>query len=369
MSCRPGLLSTLLLAAFLFPAALAPAAGDDFILGADLSSLDELRAAGAVTKVAGAPVDAAAALRDAGLGWARLRLFHSPPDGREDLAGVVAQARELRARGFRILLDLHLSDRWADPANQDPPRAWHGLDLPTLGDSLRAYTRNVFRAHAAAGCAPDIVQLGNEIDGGLLWPSGYVPAEGEHPAFWDRLAALLKAGIAGLREAGGDSTRVLLHLARSGNADGCLRFCRELSRRGVDFDLLGLSYYPWWHGDMVTLRESLNRLSGGLDDERELIVVETAYPFTLRWGDGTHNLVGEEGQLHAGYAATPEGQAAYIADLKRLLEGVPAVRGLFYWEPAWISAPKLGSPWENCALFDFEGEVLPGLRALGRSEP
>ncbi len=340
-------------------------APEPFIPGADLSSLDEVEAAGACFSAADSTADPARILRDAGLGWARLRLWHSPKDGRDDLPQTLALARRLRAEGFRLLLDLHLSDGWADPNNQTPPRAWRGLEQPVLEDSLRAYVSDVVRAFAEAACLPGIIQLGNEIDGGLLWPTGYVTHDGEHPEFWDRLADLLKAAREGLAEAAGDSVKVMVHLANATDVEQCLRFCRELEERDFDFDLLGLSYYPWLQGELIDLQACLQILSERLD--KDLVVVEAAYPWTLDGHDAVHNLIGDEEQLQDEYPATAAEQREFLESLKRSIRLAPRGRGLFYWEPAWISTPLTGSPWENCALFDFDGRALPALDALGAS--
>lgn len=353
------------LAMLLLLAAIATARADEaLLLGADLSSLDDVTAAGAVFRSGGEPADPLELMREAGLGWARLRLWHTPKDGRDSLEAVIAQAGRLKAAGFDLLLDLHLSDGWADPAHQRPPRAWHGISGEQLGDSLRAYVSRVLRAFDAAACLPGIVQLGNEIDAGLLWPHGYLPAEGMDSDFTDGLAELLIAARAGVRDAAGDSVRVMLHLSHSTDAARCLRFCKAISRRGVEFDLLGLSYYPWWHGEMKELAASLAELGAAIP--QALVIVETAYPRTLDWVDDTHNLVGEESQLHVGYPASPEGQRAFLGDLLRVIRRNPRALGLFYWEPAWIASPGgwAGSPWENCALFDENGEPLPGLAAF-----
>ncbi len=341
------------------------AASTQFILGADLSSLDDVETAGARFAVGDSTADPARILRQAGLGWARLRLWHTPRDGRDDLPLTLALARRLKAEGFELLLDLHLSDSWADPDNQQPPRAWHGLELDALADSLRLYVKDLLGTFAAADCLPGIVQLGNEIDNGLLWPTGYVTSDDEHPEFWDRLAGLLAAARSGLEAVPGETPKLMLHLAGSTDVEHSLRFCRMLDERGVHFDLLGLSYYPWRHGELNDLQACLTILSERVD--KDLIIVETAYPWTLSWHDPVFNLVREDEQLHAGYAATGEGQREFLTELKRIVVEAPRGRGLFYWEPAWIGAPGKGSPWENCALFDFQGRALPALDALGPS--
>ncbi len=334
------------------------------LVGADLSSLPRLEAAGAVYRVDGAVRDPLKIFHDAGYRLVRLRLWHSPADSLDRLPAVVAFARRVRAAGFGILLDLHYSDTWADPGRQDPPAAWVGLPEAALADTVRSYTAGVVRAFRDAGVLPERIQLGNEIDNGLLWDQGRVGGAWDTPEQWSRLAALLVAAAAGVRDAApADSRpRIVLHVADGGDAAGCRRFFEQMVAAQVSFDEIGVSFYPWWHGTLEQLAANLAGLARRFG--KPVMVAETSYPWTLGWADDAHNLMGLETQLHAGYPATPEGQRRFLTDLREVVAGVPDGLGaaVIVWEPAWITASgSAGSPVENLTLFDFVGEALPGL--------
>jgi arabinogalactan endo-1,4-beta-galactosidase len=341
--------------------------------GADLSSAPRLATAGAQWLQDGQPADPLDLLAASGWRLLRLRLWHMPADPWQGLDSTLAFAARARAAGFDLLLDLHFSDSWADPGQQTPPAAWQGLPLAVLADSVRGYTRRVLERFAAAGAAPRWVQLGNEIDGGLLWPAGRVDGGWDTPTQWSALRQLLAAASGGVAEAFPDTAARpgrIVHLANSGWWIGCRRFLDSLTTAdGPAFEAIGLSYYPWWHGAPSLLQETLDGAATRYG--KPLWIVETAYPFTLGWDDDTGNLVGLEGQLLPGFPASPAGQQAFLEMLRARLAAVPGGlgRGLICWEPAWISAPQAGSPWENLCLFDFDGEALPALALPGRLDP
>ncbi len=337
------------------------------LAGADISSLPHLETAGAIYRVDGVARDPLVIFHDAGYRLVRLRLWHAPADSLDSLPAVVAFARRVRAAGFEILLDLHYSDTWADPGRQDPPAAWVGLSQAALADSVRSYTAGVVRAFRDAGALPERIQLGNEIDKGLLWDLGRVGAgrsAWDTPAQWSRLTALLVAAAAGVRDAApADSLpQIVLHIAGGGEKAAGRRFFDHLVEAGVPFDAIGVSFYPWWHGTLEQLGANLADLAQRYG--KPVMVVETAYPWTLGWADDTHNVMGLAEQLHEGYQATPEGQRRFLADLYDSVEGLPDGLGaaVIAWEPAWTVVPgSAGSPVENLALFDFAGDALPGL--------
>lgn len=351
-------------------AAGADAAG--FVLGADLSSLPRVEAAGGVLRSAdGAPADAVALLRAAGFRAVRLRLWHAPADGACGLAETLAMALRARAAGCDILLDIHYSDTWADPGRQSPPAAWAGLGLAALADSVRAYTRDVVATFVARGVAPRWVQVGNEVTGGMLWEAGRL-AGGDRGGGWDRLALLLQAGADGVREgaaAASAAPQVVLHLDRGCDNAGSRRWLDQAIAREVRFDAIGLSYYPWWHGSTAALAANLGDLAARYG--KPLLVVETAYPWTTAWFDDTHNPVGAGAALVPELPASPAGQGDFLARVMAIVAGVPGGlgAGLFWWEPAWIAAPGHGSPWENCALFDDRGRALPALAGAAATMP
>jgi arabinogalactan endo-1,4-beta-galactosidase len=333
--------------------------------GADLSFVPKLESFGAAYRDYGMPMPALEIFGESGFRIVRLRLWHSPAESWNGLDSTLAHAARIKRAGFELMLDLHYSDSWADPGQQHKPAAWDGLDFPVLCDSVDRYTRSVLRRFVDAGAAPDYVQIGNEIDPGMLWDDGRVDGMWDTAAQWNRLAQLLRTGIVAARDSlpGVERPRTILHLSAGGNNAFCRRFFDSLAVRDVAYDLIGLSFYPWWHGNLAALQNNLNDLAGRYD--KEIMVVETAYPWTLDWNDDTGNIVGNRDQLLPDYPATPTGQSAFLRDLLAVVQQVPDQRGkaVLYWEPAWISTVGFGSPWENLALFDFAGNGLPGLHA------
>ena len=210
-----------------------------------------------------------------------------------------------------------------------------------------------------------MVQVGNEITPGMLWDDGRVDGPFDTPEQWAKLARLLEAGASAVRSEA-PSAQVMLHIDRGGDNAGARRFFDQMARLGVDYDWIGLSYYPWWHGPLEALKENLDDLA--LRYGKPILLAETAYPWTLRSTDRVPNIVGSPEQLHPGYPATVEGQGAFLREVTRIVRRTPGGlgRGVVYWEPVYVSTPKTdGSPWENLTLFDEEGRALPSLQAFG----
>lgn len=351
------------------PRALAqsPRVAPEQIRGADLSTLYRLDAAGAVFTEGRVPGDALQILASKGMNLVRLRLWHTPEGGHNGLAETLQMAQRIKDAGLALLLDFHYSDTWADPGRQTKPAAWQNLSFDTLLDSVRVYTREVVGALEAQGTLPEMVQLGNEIIGGMLWPEGRL--NGDDTVQWDRLANLLKTARAGLDEAldEGEEVEVMIHIDRGGNLSHSRWFFDHLVARDVPFDVIGQSFYPWWHGTLTQLQNNLNALATRY--AKDLVVVELAYPFTLQWKDDETNIVGLPEHVLSGYPATGAGQSAYLRDVTDIVYGVNdgRGRGFVYWEAAWIAWPGVPSPWENVTLFNFGGEVLPVVSQLFRS--
>ena len=355
-------LFTTVLLVFLIPY-LSNAEKSDFIKGADVSTLAQIEERGGVFKENGVTKDALQIFKDHGFDFIRLRLWHTPADGHCGLQETIEMARRGKSLGFGFLLDFHFSDTWADPAHQTKPAAWSNLSFDTLKDSVLTYTYNVIRQLEAQNALPDIVQLGNEIICGMLWNEGRVCDPYNINRQWQQLAELLNAAKTGILNATGieDTVKIMIHIDRGGDNGGSRWFFDNLLAQDFEFDLIGLSFYPWWHGTLDDLRTNLNDLS--VRYERDIIIAEAAYPWTLQWNDNEHNKIGLEDQLHSGYYATVEGQKNYYADLMQVIRETPQERGtgVVLWEPAWITAPGFGSPWENLTLFDFNGNVLPSI--------
>jgi arabinogalactan endo-1,4-beta-galactosidase len=327
------------------------------IKGADVSFLDQIEDSGGVYAEDGVARDALEILKDHGFNYIRLRIWHTPPDRYCNLERTLAMAARINDLGLGFLLDFHYSDSWADPGKQTKPVAWADLSFDDLKDSVYLYSRGVIAALDSQNTLPDMVQLGNEIICGMLWDDGRVCHPFDTPDQWAKFAALVSEGIRGVNDGAGarGSIRIMIHIDRGGDSGGSRWFFDNLLTHGVDFDVIGLSYYPWWHGTMDNLSANLEILAERYD--KDIIVAETAYPWTLDWFDNTHNIVGLPEHLHPGYPASVDGQRQFLIDLMEVIRSTPGNRGrgLFYWSPEYISAPALGSPWENMTLFDFSG--------------
>jgi arabinogalactan endo-1,4-beta-galactosidase len=305
-----------------------------------------------------------------GANYVRLRIWVDPIPGWSDLGSALVLARRAHDAGMRLLVNLHYSDTWADPAHQSIPVAWRGQPLVTLAESLRTYTRDVVAAFAEQGTPVSMLQVGNEIADGFLWPLARIGrAEGES---WSEFTTLLRAGITGARAGTPDSElAIVIHTDRGGDNAGARRFYDRLLEENVCFDVIGLSYYPFWHGPLAGLQNNVTDLAARYD--KDVAVVETAYPWTLEnpRAQPDRFCTSEEQLPDLGaYPATPGGQAAYFEALRSCLQGVPGNRGLgfFVWEPAWLEGvgcgPGLLNPYANLTLFDDHGRALPALHAL-----
>ncbi|MEM9530071.1 MAG: glycosyl hydrolase 53 family protein [Pseudomonadota bacterium] len=341
---------------------IGPAAGLDAWRGVDLSYVNELEDCGAVYRSQGDPQDPYALFAAAGANVVRLRLWHTPGWTRySTLKDVMKSARRARQAGMKVLLDFHYSDDWAHPGKQMIPAAWQGAaDTTDLARHLGDYTEEILGAFAAAQLTPDFVQVGNEINTNLLW---HEEVAEDAPVDWTRNVRLLNRGIAAVRRAA-PTAGVMIHIAQPENA---LRLLDGAAAAGIaDYDLLGLSYYPKWSSTPFAELEQVVR-SLRERYETDVVVVETAYPWTLEGQDQANNLLGAD-SLVAGYPATPTGQRRFMKDLmSRTRAG--GGRGIVYWEPAWISSSCRtrwgnGSHWENAALFDFSSNLLEGAAFL-----
>lgn len=328
-------------------------------LGADISSLAKLEQAGDVYRDSGKAKDAVAILRSHGVQWFRLRLFVHPNDSGvvvNDLAYTTALAARVKAVGGKLLLDLHYSDTWADPSHQATPAGWSTTSLDTLGAEVEAYTAAAIAALQRAGATPDVVQLGNEIDAGMLWPLGQIT--GSDTAQWNRLARLLEAGVAGVRDslAPGASVRIMLHYGQGGNAAGTQWFFDHVGQAGIPYDVIGLSYYPWWHGALSALAANLAAAANRYG--KDVMVVETAYP----WRSGCSDCAG--GAAAMTWPVTAAGQAQYLTDVAAAVQATPGGHGaaVFWWYPESVLTSSLFI-WEGGAMawFDDSGNALPAL--------
>ena len=333
--------------------------------GADLSFEPQEEQAGAHFTDDGVPGSPLSILNNHGLNYVRLRLWVDPPPGYSDLASDLRMARRIKAAGDKLYLDIHYSDFWADPQHQDIPAAWQGQDLSQLTTTVQNYTHQVISAFAAQGTPVDMVSIGNEIRNGILWPVGQV--DWTTDTGWDNLTTLLKAGVAGARAANprGHKLLVMLHFDEGGNNADSVRFYDHMVAGGVPFDVIGLSYYPFFHGPLADMRANVDDLATRYG--KPVVIAESQYPWTLAGGDSTGNFVWEASQVSDGYPATPGGQLSFYNDMLSILAQVPngLGMGVFYWEPEWIPGvgwePGAGTPNDNLTLFSFTGQALPSV--------
>jgi arabinogalactan endo-1,4-beta-galactosidase len=338
-------------------------AASSMIVGHDLSFAVQERAAGAVYTDNGRAALPERILAAHGANYVRLRLWVDPPAGYSDLRSVLTMARRAKAAGMRLLLDPHYSDFWADPQKQPVPAAWAGQDLPTLARTVRTYTRDVLDALAAQGTPVDMLQLGNEIRNGILWPVGQL--DWTAGTGWDALGTLLRAAAAGARDARGATPKLMVHFDQGGDNAFSRTFYDHVVAQHVPFDVIGLSYYPFWHGTLSQLRTNANDLAARYD--KDVAIAETQYGWTMDNGDQLGNFLWQDSQLVPGYPATPNGQLGFLSDLQSIVAAIPEGRGagVFYWQPEWIPgvgwAPGEGTPNDNLTLFDFTGHALPSI--------
>lgn len=284
--------------------------------------------------------------------------------------------------GYSYLLDLHYSDFWADPGKQFPPKEWAYAGADALEKHVYDYTKDVLLKLKRLDLLPEMVQVGNEITNGLMWPHGK----------WDNvdnIARFISAGIRAVREVSPDS-RVMLHLDCGGNNARCREWFDAYVQRGEDFDVIGLSYYPFWHGTIDDLTNNMNDLSQRY--QKDVIVAEVSMGFTMEDYADREKLAPKERKGMATkpnlaeaveYPMTPEGQASFMQKVMERIAQVPDGRGkgFYYWEPAWIPVPGCGwaneeslkyiqdpgpggNEWANQALFDYDGNALPALKVI-----
>lgn len=368
------------------------------LTGVDISSLEETEKKGGMFFDRGIRVDPLECMTFYGANAARLRLWLDPYDenavayegGTCDLQCVIHLAKRAKKLGMKLLLDIHYSDFWCDPQRQLIPKSWRGQSTQQLCTSVYDYTAGILKEMESSGVSPEMVQVGNEITNGFLWPNGRLTGGTERRGF-DDLARLLKSGIRAVKDS--SDAKTVLHLESSGDVALWQNWLDNIFSRDVDCDIIGASYYPYWHGDMHMLRENLNNCIRRYD--RDVLVVETSYPFTCE-----HYAPGPDQQKlcissdvcadgrKAPFELSPEGQRSFLQGIKKLVCSLEGGRGLgiFWWEPAWIPArgtrwasesaleycgeqgKNTGNEWSNQCLFNYDGNALPALRDLGKEE-
>lgn len=289
-------------------------------------------------------------LKNNGVNTIRLRLWVNPEDKNCNLKQMAIFSNRLKEKGFDIWLSLHYSDSWADPGKQVKPLAWRNLVYNDLKQKMLLYTANVIKEIDA-----QYIQIGNEINNGFMFPDGDLNKN--KLQFLDLLSSSAK-----LVRRNSPETKIIMHYAGYKNVSW---FFKQL--KNIDYDIIGISYYPIWHGDdLSNLSLSLSSLSKQF--EKKIMIAETSYPFTLEWNDWTNNVVGENSHLILpDFPASKIGQANFIHKIKTIIcDEVNNGIGFCYWGGEMIAwkgeQSKNASSWENQSLFDFDNKVLPVIK-------
>jgi arabinogalactan endo-1,4-beta-galactosidase len=341
--------------------------------GADVSFLSEIEDNGGKYYMKGVEEDLFVIFQHYGINSIRLRTWVNPVNGYSSKADTLALAKRATDLGMDLLLDFHYSDTWADPGKQIKPAAWTGYSFEELKSAVYNYTEEIILALRNQGSLPSMVQIGNEITPGMLWDDGRVGWKGspfDNETQWIQFTELLKAGIQAVQDnTGGEEVKIMLHIDRGGTNTVTRWFFDNVIAKNVSFDVIGLSFYPWWHGTFEDLQENLLDIS--VRYPYEICIVETAYPWTLDWYDLGHNSIGWENQTLNGYPASVEGQEHFLFDLFSLVKNSTNSKGtgVYYWEPDSISAPTRPSGRENLGFFNFTGHVLESIMVFNQTNP
>ena len=366
------------------------------ILGIDPSTYFETLEAGARYYVDGKEVEPLSYLHDRnGVSVMRLRLWLDPFDeegkpyggGTVDYPMLLRLAKEGVAKGYKIMLDFHYSDFWCDPSKQFLPKAWRSLGFKEILSEVYRYTKKTLESLQNEGIYPDSIQIGNEITNGMLWPLAKLTSKGDDPSDpregYENLIQVLRQGLKAAREVCPKS-KLVIHLERSGDQRVYREFFDEVTKAKLDFDVIGISFYPYWHGTFQMVFDNVDALKERY--HKPVWIVETSYGFTIAPGSNQDEdfkpLINEEflsqDHVYAPYPITLEGQRDFTRELLRLAKehGVGAV---MWWEPLWLPlkglcwATKEGeeythetekptnNEWANQCLFDYDGNATPAL--------
>ena len=361
-----------------------------FIKGMDLSTLLELERCGAKYYEDGKEKDILDIMKEHDVDTIRIRLWNDPKSedgepygaGNNDLAETIAIGKKVTDAGFGVLLNFHYSDFWADPGKQIKPKAWKDFGVDELEQAVYDFTLENLTKIIEAGVNVTMIQVGNELSNGLLWPEGKVPN-------YDNIAKFVNAGIRACRKVNADIP-IMIHLDNGGNNELYVRWFTNFIERGEEFEYIGLSYYPFWHGSLDQLEFNMNDIAKRFN--KDLIIAEVSMGFTMDSYKEYEKLSDSERKGYAtkpelvekiDYPMTIEGQADFTKDFLNRVANVvdDHGKGFFWWEPAWIPVPgsgwatpaslkymndpgPCGNEWANQALFDYDGNVLPALDVI-----
>lgn len=333
---------------------------DEFIRGMDASAVLAEEKSGVVYyNEKGEVQDVFQTLAEAGVNYIRIRVWNDPYDengngyggGNNDVATAIVLGKRATKYGMKVCIDFHYSDFWADPAKQMCPKAWDSLTPEEKSDALYAFTKESLSSMLDAGVNVSMVQVGNETNNGMSGETSYKD-----------MAVLMNAGSLAIREVSqsyNKEIQVALHFTDASDYDGIDRIMQKLEKYNVDYDILALSYYPYWHGTFDNLKKVMENIKNNYG--KETLVAETSYCYTLEDGDGFANSVGEE-DLIKEYAATVQSQATALRDVCAAAAEADAL-GVFYWEGTWI--PVGSSASDNKALWEANGSGWASSYAAG----
>ena len=356
----------------------------------DLSTLLELERCGARYYDKGQERDILSIMKDYDVDTIRLRLWNDPKSesgewygaGNNDLSETIAIGKKVTEAGFGVLLNFHYSDFWADPGKQIKPKAWKDFGMEELEKAVYDFTKESLEKILDEGVNVTMIQVGNELSNGLLWPEGRVPN-------YDNIYRLVSAGLKACREID-SKIPLMIHLDNGGNNALYREWFDNFTQRGGDFDYIGLSYYPFWHGSLDMLEYNMNDIA--VRYGKDLIVAEVSMGFTMESYQQYEKLSDEERKGYAtkpslvekiDYPMTIQGQKDFTEDFLNRVGKVNGNhgKGFFWWEPAWIPVPgsgwatpaslkymndpgPCGNEWANQALFDYDGNTLPALEVI-----
>ena len=361
-----------------------------FVKGMDLSTLLEMERCGAKYFDQGKEMDILDIMKSYDVDTIRLRLWNDPKSetgepygaGNNDLAETLAIGKRVSDAGFGVLLNFHYSDFWADPGKQIKPKAWASYGVEELEKAVYDFTKESLTAVLDAGVNVTMIQVGNELSNGLLWPEGKMPN-------YDNIAKFVSAGIRACREIKADIP-LMIHLDNGGKNELYRDWFDHYVERGEDFDYIGLSYYPFWHGSLQSLEDNMNDIA--VRYGKELIVAEVSMGYTMEDYKSYEKLEDSERKGYATrqelvdkieYPMTVQGQVDFTKDFLNRVAHVADDKGcgFFWWEPAWIPVPgsgwatpaslkymndpgPCGNEWANQALFDYKGNAVPTLEGI-----
>ena len=361
-----------------------------FVKGMDLSTLLEMERCGAKYFDQGKEMDILDIMKSYDVDTIRLRLWNDPKSetgepygaGNNDLAETLAIGKRVSDAGFGVLLNFHYSDFWADPGKQFKPKAWASYGVEELEKAVYDFTKESLTAVLDAGVNVTMIQVGNELSNGLLWPEGKMPN-------YDNIAKFVSAGIRACREIKADIP-LMIHLDNGGKNELYRDWFDHYVERGEDFDYIGLSYYPFWHGSLQSLEDNMNDIA--VRYGKEVMVAEVSLGYTMEDYKSYEKLEDSERKGYATrqelvdkieYPMTVQGQVDFTKDFLNRVAHVADDKGcgFFWWEPAWIPVSgsgwatpaslkymndpgPCGNEWANQALFDYKGNALPTLEVI-----